>query len=51
MRGMRRRPRRKEIRRGLIEDLGLMGRMGEMGLVVVVSLMVDWVSVWVEAWD
>ena len=24
--------------------------MGEMGLVVVVSLEVDWVSVWVVAW-
>lgn len=48
IRGMRRRPRRKAIRMGLVGDLGLMGRMGEMGLVVVVSLMADWVPVWVE---
>ncbi len=31
-------------------DLGLLGLMGEMGLVVVDSLVVDWVSVWVVAW-
>ena len=40
MRGIRRRPRRKEIRRGLMGDLGLMGWMGKMGLVVVDSLVV-----------
>ena len=31
MRGIRRRPRRKEIRRGLRERVGLMGLMGLMG--------------------
>lgn len=36
-----RRPRRKEIRRGLMGDLGLLGLMGEMGVVVVDSLEVD----------
>ncbi len=49
MKGRRSRPRRKEIRRGLMGDLGLMGWMGKMGLVVVDSLAVDWVSVWVVA--
>lgn len=49
MKGMRRRPRRKEIRRSLMGELGLMGWMGKMGLVVVDSLAVDWVSVWVVA--
>ena len=44
--GNRARPRRKEIRRGLMGDLGL---MGWMGVVFVVSLAVDWVSVWVVA--
>ena len=48
MKGMRRRPRRKEIRRGLRESVGLMGLMGLMGEEVV-SLAVDWVSVWVVA--
>ena len=47
MKGMRRRPRRKEIRRGLMGDLGLMGVMGLMGLtgVVVVSWVVLSVAV------
>ena len=49
IRGMRRRPRRKEMAMGLMGDLGLMGWMGKMGLVVVDSLAVDWVSVWVVA--
>ena len=49
MRGTRRKLRRNEIRRGLMRDLGLMGRMGEIGLVVVDSLAVDWVAVWVVA--
>ena len=49
--GIRRRPRRKEIRMGLMGDFGVMGWMGEMGVVVVDSLEVDWVSVWVVAWD
>ena len=40
IRGKRMRPRRKEIRRGLMGDLGLMGWMGEMGGVVVVSWVV-----------
>ena len=35
IRETRRRPRRKEIRRGLMGDLGLMGVMGLMGVVVV----------------
>ena len=48
MRGTRRRPRKKEIRRGLMGDLELMGRMGEMGGVVVVSLVVLAVSDWVR---
>ena len=50
MRGMRRRPRRKEIRRGLMESAGLMGLMGLIGLMgmVVVSLVVLAVSVWVR---
>ena len=47
MKGMRGRPRRKEIRRGLMRDLGLMGWMGEMGDAVVVSLVVPVVSDWV----
>ena len=46
--GMRRRPRRKEIRMGLMRDLGLMGWMGEMGDAVVVSLVVLAVSDWVR---
>ena len=50
MRGIRRRPRRKEIRRGLMGDLGLMGWMGKMGLVVVDSLVVLSVSDWVRWW-
>ena len=47
MKGMRRRPRRKEIRRGLMGELGLMGVMGLMGLtgVVVVSWVVLSVAV------
>ena len=49
IRGMRRRPRRKEMAMGLMGDLGWMGWMGKMGLVVVDSLAVDWVSVWVVA--
>ena len=40
-----------EIRRILICDLGRIERMGLEGLVVVVSLAVDWVAVWVVAWD
>ena len=44
---MRRRPRRKEIRRGLRESVGLMGLMGLMGEVVV-SLVVLSVSDWVR---
>lgn len=48
MRGIRRRPRRKEIRRGLMGDLGVMGWMGEMEGVVVVSLVVLAVSDWVR---
>ena len=35
MRGMKRRPRRKEIMRGLRERVGLMGLMGLMGEEVV----------------
>ena len=35
IRGMRRRPRRKEIRMGLRESVGLMGLMGLMGEEVV----------------
>ena len=35
IRGKRRRPRRKEIRRGLRESVGLMGLMGLMGEEVV----------------
>ena len=35
IRGRRRRPRRKEIRRGLRESVGLMGLMGLMGEEVV----------------
>ena len=56
MKGMRRRPRRKEIRRGLRESVGLMGLMGLMGEEVV-SLVVlsvsDWVRwwVWSEVWS
>ena len=46
--GIRRRPRRKEIRSGLRESVGLMGLMGLMG-VVVVSLLLA-VSVWVVWW-
>jgi hypothetical protein len=46
IRGKRRRPRRKEIRRGLRESVGLMGLMGLMGEEVV-SLVVLAVSVWV----
>lgn len=48
---MRRRPRRKEIMRGLRErvglmgDLGLMGVVGRMGAVLVVSLVVLTVAV------
>ena len=34
MKGMRRRPKRKEIRRGLRESVGLMGLMGLLGVVV-----------------
>lgn len=49
--GKRRRPRRKEIRRGLMGDLGLMGWMGEMGDAVVVSLVVPVVSDWVRWWE
>lgn len=45
MRGMMRRPRRKEIRRGLRESVGLMGLMGLMGEVVV--LVCFSVAVWV----
>ena len=41
MKGRRSRPRRKEIRRGLMGDLGLMGWMGKMGLMGVV--VVSWV--------
>ena len=41
MRGMMMRPRRKEIRKGLMGDLGLMGVMGLMGLMGVV--VVSWV--------
>lgn len=48
IKGIMMRPRRKEIRRGLMGDLGLMGRMGEMGGVVVVSLVVLAVSDWVR---
>lgn len=50
IRGMRRKPRRKEIRRGLMGDLGLMGWMGLMGLMgeEVVSLVVLSVSDWVR---
>ncbi len=48
MMGTRRRPRRKEIRRSLMGDLGLMGWMGEMGGVVVVSWVVLSVSDWVR---
>lgn len=44
---MRRRPRRKEIRRGLRERVGLMGLMGLMGEVAV-SFVVLAVSVWVR---
>ena len=47
IRGMRRRPRRKEIRRGLRESVGLMGLMGLMGEEVV-SLVVLSVSDWVR---
>ncbi len=35
MRGIKRRPRRKEIRRGSRESVGLMGLMGLMGEVVI----------------
>ena len=45
IRGMRRRPRRKEIRRGLREKVGLMGLMGLVG-VVEVSVCFS-VAVWV----
>ena len=44
---MRRRPRRKEIRMGLRESVGLMGLMGLMGEVAV-SFVVLAVSVWVR---
>lgn len=40
MRGIRRRPRRKEIMRGLMGDFWVMGWMGVMGGVLVVSLVV-----------
>ena len=46
MRGIRRRPRRKEIRMDLRESVGLMGLMGLMGEEVV-SLVVLSVAVWV----
>ena len=51
IRGIRRRPIIKAIATSLMGDLGLMGVMGLMGLmgVVVVSWVVDWVSVWVVA--
>ena len=48
MRGMRRRPRRKEMAMGLRESVGLMGLMGLMG-VVVVSVCFS-VEVWVVWW-
>ena len=47
MRGTRRRPRRKEIKRGIRKCMGL---MGIMGVVVVDFGAVDWVAVWVVAW-
>ena len=49
MKGIKRRPRRKEIRRGLRESVGLMGLMGLMGEEVV-SLVVLAVSVWERWW-
>ena len=49
IRGKRRRPRRKEIRMGLRESVGLMGLMGLMGEEVV-SLVVLSVSDWVRWW-
>lgn len=48
IKGNVRRPIIKVITMGLMGNLGL---MGWMGVVFVVSLAVDWVSVWVEAWD
>ena len=50
IRGKRRRPRKKEIRRGLRESVGLMGLMGLMGeeeVSLVVLSVSDWVRWWV----